>query len=156
MQHKITVNEKEYHSVDEMPPEIRTAYQQAMAALADSGSSSSRDVAPDSVRTSVTVKERFVVNGREDSSLDEVPPEVRSAIEAAMAKNGPSDALADPQATYVDPAGYTAKELERRLVSSSGVSPSASGAAPRLLLWVLAVLGGILIILGLLEVAGRI
>jgi hypothetical protein len=66
----ITANGKEYHSLDELPPEIRAAYEQALA----------------SGPTHVTFQ-RITVNGKEYANLDFVPPELRSLISDATAES---------------------------------------------------------------------
>ena len=61
---KIVVNGVEYHSVDELPPEVRAAYDKALTG-----------------RT----KQRVTVNGQDFDSLDAVPHELRALIEDAAA-----------------------------------------------------------------------
>lgn len=76
---KITVNGREYDSIDQMPPDIREIYSQAMAAMSESGTQ----------KTGVTkrgfgyhtVKESITYNGREYKSRDELPPEVRKLFD---------------------------------------------------------------------------
>jgi len=64
---KITVNGKEYHSLDELPPDIRALYDQAMA---------SKD-------KKITVN-RIVINGHQIEHAEDMPADVRQAIEGAL------------------------------------------------------------------------
>jgi hypothetical protein len=76
---KITVNGREYDSVDHMPPEVREMYLQAMATLRESGTQN----VPGFIKKNIfsTVKESFTYNGREYKSRDEMPPEVRALFD---------------------------------------------------------------------------
>ena len=64
---KITVNGKEYHSLEELPPDIRAMYDKAMA----------------SGKKDVTVR-RVVINGQEVGSMEDVPADVRAALAGAL------------------------------------------------------------------------
>jgi hypothetical protein len=75
---KIVVNGREYQAVEEMPENIRHAYEKAMATAA----SRSQSVGP----TSSQVK--IVFNGREYNSKDQMPPEIRQMYDVAMAAVG--------------------------------------------------------------------
>ena len=66
---KITVNGKEYHSLDELPPDVRALYDQAMA-------SGKKDVAVKRIA--------FTVNGREIASTGGMPADVRDALAGAL------------------------------------------------------------------------
>jgi hypothetical protein len=76
---KITVNGREYDSIDHMPPDIREIYLQATAALRESGAPQTSGVIKKNLLS--TVKESFTYNGREYQSRDELPPEVRRLFE---------------------------------------------------------------------------
>jgi hypothetical protein len=94
----ITINGQTYASVEDMPPEIRQQYEAAMQILATNapagiGKVSTGDVSISSegsdpahhifkTVTKVT-SSRFVVNGKEYSHWDDVPPEARAALETA-------------------------------------------------------------------------
>jgi len=97
MHTRITVNGKDYASVEEMPADARRQYERAMSMLADrdgngvpdllEGGASvlSQSFADDGrafVSTEVT-RSKIVVNGQEYARLEEVPPEVREMIRAA-------------------------------------------------------------------------
>jgi hypothetical protein len=78
---KITVNGRDYDSIDQMPPDIREIYSQAMAAMRESETPNTSGVVKKDI-VSHTVKESFTYNGRHYNSLDEMPPEVRSLFES--------------------------------------------------------------------------
>lgn len=71
---KIVINGREYSGVEEMPPDIREQYLQAVSALRSTERAGSG-------AGGVVVKESFVFNGRKYNSKDELPPEVRSLVE---------------------------------------------------------------------------
>ena len=64
---KIVVNGQEFHSLDELPPDLRALYDKAMASGTDK----------------TTVK-RIVFNGRDVDSIDGLPPEARELITGAL------------------------------------------------------------------------
>jgi hypothetical protein len=64
---KIIVNGQEYHSLDELPPDVKALYDQAMA----SG-------------TEKATMRRIVLNGRDIDGIDELPPEARQMITDAL------------------------------------------------------------------------
>jgi hypothetical protein len=68
---KIRVNGQEYSSVDEMPPEIRQAFERAMAGQTGA--------------TTTTKTFKVVFNGQEYNGLDQMPAAVRQLYETAMA-----------------------------------------------------------------------
>lgn len=97
---KIVVNGREYSSPDEMPADVRTAFEGALATLADKNGngvpdilelhlgtltrSVSEGVAGGSSAlpaTTVVTTQKFVINGREYDSIDQMPPELRRQFE---------------------------------------------------------------------------
>ena len=64
---KITVNGKEYQSLDDLPPDVRALYDQAIA----------------SGKKEVTVR-RIVINGQEVGGPDDLPADVRAALSGAL------------------------------------------------------------------------
>jgi len=85
MQPRVVFNGVEYASVDEMPPDVRYAYEQVLVRLPDKDRDGIPDIlqasAPDSVH--IETHSRYVVNGREYRSPDEMPPDVRAIYEGA-------------------------------------------------------------------------
>lgn len=71
---KYIVNGKEYNSVEEMPSNIRQAYEKAMASLSD----------PAHPTNSVTAKTNITFNGQEYESIDAMPHDVRQLFESVM------------------------------------------------------------------------
>lgn len=65
---RIVVNGKEYENVGDLPPDLRAAYERAVAA-----------------RTTPSLSMRVTFNGREYDSLEIMPSGVRRLYEAAMA-----------------------------------------------------------------------
>lgn len=78
---KISFNGQEYNSPDEMPPQIRQLYQQAMANLAQN--QPGKAVSP-KVNIKISTNMRFKYNGQVYNSLDELPPDVRPKYEKIM------------------------------------------------------------------------
>ena len=101
----IVIDGKTYNSVDEMPPDIRQKYEQAMRSLGDANSNQipdafetmnifgdkDKDGVPDvleniaaSQATVSTMK--IIVDGKEFNGLEDLPPEARARYEEAMGK----------------------------------------------------------------------
>ena len=80
MNNKIIFNGQEYNSPEEMPSDVRQAYDGAMNMLLqrNSGASSSK------VNINVKTNIRFGYQGQTYNNPDEMPPEVRAAYDKAM------------------------------------------------------------------------
>ena len=102
---RIVVNGQEYHSLEEMPPEVRSLYERALQMAAEEDA---RDIAgpggaaasspPADTGSHISVKQvvtstKFVVNGKEYASIDEMPADVAGQVRAAVASAG-SEGLA--------------------------------------------------------------
>lgn len=94
---QIIVNGKTYSSLDEMPPEIRQAYDQAMGILADKNHNGVPDILEGtSGVTNISFQTKpieinstqFIVDGKVYSSVAELPSEARQKYDQAMAKLG--------------------------------------------------------------------
>lgn len=70
---RIRFNGQDYHSVEEMPPPVRQAYEQAMAKAQQTGA----------VKIEKT-STKLVVNGQEYGSTDDLPPALRHLYDQAM------------------------------------------------------------------------
>lgn len=81
----IVIDGRTYTSVNEMPPDVRAKYEKAMSKLKDQDRDGRPDVfdAASSARV-VSSTNRFVVDGREYNSLEDLPPEARARYEQAM------------------------------------------------------------------------
>ena len=87
---QITIDGQTYGSVEEMPPDARRRYQDAMRQF-DRDGNGVPDVlegapADPNVIASVTTSERIIVNGREYGSWNEVPPELRAVLRPGASK----------------------------------------------------------------------
>ena len=101
----IVIDGKTYNSVDEMPPDIRQKYEQAMSSLGDASSNQlpdafetmnifadkDRDGIPDVLENltagDATVNSmKIVIDGKEFDGLENLPPEAREKYEEAMGK----------------------------------------------------------------------
>jgi len=81
----ITFNGKTYESVDDMPPDVRREYEDAMRLLNKAKAELSEgggEVSKTEVKTSVST--RIEIDGKEYSSPDEMPPDVRERYESLM------------------------------------------------------------------------
>jgi hypothetical protein len=74
IQRKFIVNRKEYASVEEMPPELREAYEKAVR----SGAGVRIE------KPQVSVESKIVFNGREYRSLEAMPEVVRRVYQSVM------------------------------------------------------------------------
>jgi hypothetical protein len=91
MSGRIVFNGKAYDSADEMPPDVREAYEKIMGVFADKNQDGMPDVfeglagtRPNpNVQTNSTV---IIYEGRQYASVDELPPEARLKYEQAMGK----------------------------------------------------------------------
>ena len=101
----IVIDGKTYHSVEEMPPDIRRKYEAAMRSLGDANNNRIPDAfenmniladkdkngVPDIVENLVagqaTVSSmKIIVDGKEFNSLEGLPPEARARYEEAIGK----------------------------------------------------------------------
>ncbi len=143
---RIVVNGQEYGSVEEMPADVRALYERALRVAADAGVAGSQRLEVTTSPTAVDVpgqvtvqtvrtSTRFMVDGKEYGSVDELPPAARAALRDALAAGKanrlayPADrpSMTPPEAEYEPPAG-------RRLRFTASVSPL------RLALWGAAIL----------------
>ena len=142
MTKKIIVDGQEFSSVEEMPPDVRRQYEQAMGALADrdgdgvpdimqSGLSGMGDTGDGFHKVEVETRNEYVVNGREYSSLDEMPPAARDMI-GRMMRDVPDGAGGDAVQNFEveiiegDAPGIRASGTRRFAQRSGMSSPSTS------------------------------
>jgi len=71
---KFKVNGKEYNSIEEMPPDIRNAFEKAIASQAGKG----QPVNPTTMQT------KIIFNGTEYQSIDAMPQDVRQLYEKVL------------------------------------------------------------------------
>ncbi len=137
---RIVVNGQEYGSGEEMPPDVRALYERALRAAAEARAggggtepTTSEGGAPAHVTVqTVKTSTRFVVDGKEYGSVDELPPAARAALRDALGTSSPN------RLTYAVDRAEEEPESEpsegRRLRFSASVSPL------RLALWLAAIL----------------
>jgi hypothetical protein len=101
----IIIDGKTYHSIDEMPPDIRQKYEQAIRSLGDANGNrtpdafesmnvfadKNKDGVPDifeNIATSQAVVNsmKIIVDGKEFNGLEDLPPEARAKYHEAMGK----------------------------------------------------------------------
>ena len=70
---KITINEKEYSSLDELPPKLRKVYDQALANQADSP------------QMQINGSSKVTFNGKTYNNRDAIPVDARSILDSTMA-----------------------------------------------------------------------
>lgn len=99
----IVIDGKTYHSLEEMPPDVRQKYEQALQALADANGNHIPDAlenilvdkdnngVPDLLENlglgkNVRSQIKITVNGKNFNGIEDLPPEARAKYEAAMSK----------------------------------------------------------------------
>ena len=101
---KFVVNGKTYASLDEMPPETRKAYEQAMGMLRDENQNGMPDILEGKPGANVSTFQttlnlpgsmQIIADGKTYSSVDEMPADARITYDQAMAKLGPLMSDAD-------------------------------------------------------------
>src|SRR6185436_20830679 len=81
---KIFFNGQEYSSVEDMPPDVRQAYEQMMGMFVDKNANGLPDAFEGMLQARGVSLENMHFNGQAYGSLEEMPPEVRQAYEKAM------------------------------------------------------------------------
>jgi len=119
---KIVVNGREYSSPDQMPPDVRAGYEQALSALADKNANGIPDLLETHLdagqlshvagqalpTTTVITSQKIVINGREYDSVEQMSPDDRRHYQRLQAllpdsKVPPVRKTLDP----LDPAEWT-------------------------------------------------
>ena len=87
---RITINGQQYNSPDEMPPDVRALYDNAIQAMGNAlpggkpGDTTVFTTRGGLLSTNIVVRKNITVNDKKYKSLDEMPPEVRQLAENAM------------------------------------------------------------------------
>lgn len=130
---RIEVNGREYASVDDMPPDVRRLYEQAMRRLQERGpgepGAPPETTGSPETPTTVRTTRRLVVNGKEISSLDELPENMRELARRALAAAGEADTVVvgdEPPLEVRSAAGPG----ERRGTVITDRNPMVVGAKP--------------------------
>lgn len=116
MSTRIIFDGKEYANVEEMPFEVRRAYEQIAGLLADHDGDGNSDLAGNaSASHTLTVRRmRFVHDGKVYSSVEEMPPEVRRQYHEAVRQLGHADR--DGNSDVLERVGTTGNIEETRHV----------------------------------------
>src|ERR1700748_3032515 len=88
---RININGKTYSSVDEMPPDVRQQYEQAMQKLmADEDHNGIPDMlerpSGSTGKVGVSATQSIIVNGKHYDRLEDVPEEFREVMAKAISK----------------------------------------------------------------------
>ena len=75
---KITINGRQYHSLEEVPPELREQYSKALQMLRDFETKEAAGISNESI--SIKKSESIIYNGQKYNSREELPPEAREAL----------------------------------------------------------------------------
>jgi len=134
---KVKVDKKQYGSAEEMPSDVREAYEKAKG----------------TARTTAT---RILFNGREYPSVEAMPPDIRQVFEKVLrgAETGkiPSDVLSGAELGGTTP-GEGGKSVVRSYGTPRPIEPvSTLSLSPRMLIVGLAVL---ILLMGLYYVVTR-
>lgn len=113
MKQRIVVNGQEYSSPDEMPPDVRAIYDRLMVDRDGNGVPDVIDEARSrsDANSAVITRQEIVINGKTYHSMEEVPVELRSAIEKALGGGDRSSAAAarSPQGARLLPTAQPKK-----------------------------------------------
>lgn len=113
---KIVINGKSYSSLDDLPPEVRQDYAQAMSVLADKNHNGLPDIleglpgmgSADTQTSPITFSStQIIVDGKEYSNLAELPPEARQKYEQALAQYGQALSGLEEDMAAPNPGGAT-------------------------------------------------
>jgi hypothetical protein len=154
-QSRIVIDGRTYNSVNEMPADVRAKYEKAMKMLRDQNRDGRPDVFDVSSSTQVVSNTmKFVVDGREYSSIEDLPPETRAKYEQAMSavdknQNGIPDFVEDmmgripqgPAKTNTSSATSPRPASRAPQSASPTISPDTSNG------WMLVLAGGLLMLL---------
>ena len=87
MNQKINFNGKSYDSINDMPPDVRQAYQQVMGIFADNNKDGIPDIFQGSNMNIINQTSASIFyNGKTYNNIDDLPPEARQKYENAMSK----------------------------------------------------------------------
>jgi hypothetical protein len=147
---KITVNGRQYDSVEQMPPEVREEYMQAMSLLGTDGAFKTPGILKKGVVSKSIVNETITYNGREYTSRDELPPEVRALLER-LPESSPGESKTEVKVETVQT--FPSKQFVLRSIRNSGeVAPERDPKIAWLLVSILTVV--VVVLLFLLYLAG--
>src|SRR5262245_1187378 len=127
---KITINGREYDGPDEMPPDVRRLYEDAMRQALPALEAQDGNGVPDllegqgSGRARTFLSSRITINGKTYRGVEEMPPEVRETYERVMVAPGSSGGPVKKNEFFVSFG------ISRGARPQSDVSAAPSSAAP--------------------------
>lgn len=104
---KVKVNGREYNSIEEMPPDVRSVYEKAIASLPGSAA-----------MPPVNTYSQITFNGQTFNNPDEMPEDVRRIYDSVMSavdKNGdglPDSIQAEEEPTFASSAPIISAQVE--------------------------------------------
>lgn len=118
---RFKINGKEFNSVEEMPPDLRSAFEKALAARNGPGGKLNFEIQ----------RARIVFNGREYKGIDAMPRDVRQAYEKVLkaAETGelPPDILAaGGRSAGPTESGANGPTRIRNMEATAGIEPAFS------------------------------
>ncbi|MEZ0396882.1 MAG: hypothetical protein ABWK53_10710 [Anaerolineales bacterium] len=164
----IIFNGKSYSSVDEMPPEVRRAYEQVVNLFADKNRDGLPDILEGAIREgeahvqSVSINsdgKQVIVDGKAYSSIEEMPAEVRQKYERAIGEIGQMlkgtnqdhvpDIFAGAPPDQSIPPGLQSMPKPAtgaiRSIVTESTSPVVTDVTPKV--WPLLLIGGVIAVL---------
>ena len=165
----IVIDGKSYKTVEEMPEDVRRAYESAMSQLADNDRNGLPDVMEDltglkdqnkngmpdafeGMVSNMISSTKVIADGNEYNSLDELPPDVRAKYQQAMGaldsnRNGVPDFFEGTVNTLVQTNkehNMQAMTTPSTLRASKGISSNSNIELEATNKWMLALLGIVL------------
>jgi hypothetical protein len=148
----IVIDGKTYHSVDEMPPDVRQKYEQAMSALGNTNNipdglekmniftDKNQNGVPDALENvamgqTILNSMKIVVDGKEFNGIENLPPEARAKYEEAMRKlDANQNSIPDFVEGLINATNQTTNvssnfEMEASAIAPSVAYPSSAGAS---------------------------
>jgi len=142
----IVIDGKTYNSIEEMPPDVRQKYEQAMQSLGDANDNHIPDAfeninilvdkdkngIPDVLENlvagqAVVNSMKIIVDGKEFNGIENLPPEARARYEAAMGK---LDANQNGIPDFVEGMIKTTNQTTSSSTSFAVETPRSSAALP--------------------------
>jgi len=127
----IVFNGKTYHSVDEMPPDIRQAYEQVMSAFADKNQNGMPDVLEgmlDKNTNDLNIQSSstsIIYDGKKYDSVEQLPPEGRQKYDQAMGKlDADKNGIPDFLESIVGMSSAASGTLQQVQRDTSNLTPS--------------------------------
>jgi len=138
---RINVNGRDYDSVEQMPPEVRAEYLQALAAMRRADAENTTEEVTHSGLTHSVVHESFIYNGREYRSRDELPPEARALLEQM------AGSLPDAKRSEVKIETVKTFPSEVRVIEEFGNERRTTGKEPGSAWLLVKILGALVLVL---------